>query len=346
MVFAVVSVTLVTVMNTLCFAAATTTTYHSTDVPKGIIDGGTITSVIVVPPPFCSETKSISDINVQLDITHSYDWDLEIFLIAPNGTRIELSTNNGDLGDNYSGTVFDDEAVETIIDGLPPFAGTYQPEGFLGVVDGDGTSGTWTLEIRDFFPGDTGMLNSWSLIIETIDDATYHSANTPIAINDNATVTSTLPICNTAKITDVNVQLDITHTWDSDLDIFLIAPDGTRIELTTDNGGSGHDYSGTIFDDEATTAIIDGIPPFEGAYQPEGTLAVLNGSVAEGIWTLEIGDDELEFWGTLNSWSLTIKTIAAPYKISTYVSGLPSEPAGLTVDQCSRKSNGVTTTGN
>jgi len=50
MVFSVVSVTLVTVMNTLVFAAATTTTYHSTDVPKGIIDGGTITSVIVVPP--------------------------------------------------------------------------------------------------------------------------------------------------------------------------------------------------------------------------------------------------------------------------------------------------------
>ena len=50
----------------------------------------------------------------------------------------------------------------------------------------------------------------------------------------------------------MDVQVSITHTYVSDLDIFLIGPDGTRVELSTGNGGSGDNYSGTIFDDEAT----------------------------------------------------------------------------------------------
>ena len=37
---------------------------------------------------------------------------------------------------------------------------------------------------------------------------------------------------------DLNVTLNMTHTRDEDLDVFLIAPDGTRVELFTDVGGT------------------------------------------------------------------------------------------------------------
>ena len=42
----------------------------------------------------------------------------------------------------------------------------------------------------------------------------------------------------------VTVSFHLTHTFDADLDIYLIAPDATVIELTTDNGGSGDNFGG------------------------------------------------------------------------------------------------------
>jgi subtilisin-like proprotein convertase family protein len=350
LIVAVVSVTFVTGMN-LAFAAgnsyeakrvagmapvldatSTTTTYSSTDVPK-VIDGSiTVMSVISVP---CSQT--ITDINVQLNISHTFDTDLDIFLIAPDGTRVELSTDNGGEFDNYSGTIFDDEAATAITAGIAPFFGSYQPEGSLTVLDGSGTSGTWALEINDDFQFvDNGTLNSWSLIVETIDDGTYHSTDLQKTVV-GPPVTSTVPVCNTDRIADLNVQLYISHPWPSDLILTLIAPDGTRILLADQRGTGCCSYVQTIFDDEATTSISTGSPPFTGSYRPEEPLSVVDGSIADGTWSLELQDTfPVTDPGHLIAWSLTIKTIADPYKISTYVSGLPSQPAGLTVDPGNR----------
>ncbi|MDY0351923.1 MAG: proprotein convertase P-domain-containing protein [Desulfobulbaceae bacterium] len=183
-----------------------------------------------------------------------------------------------------------------------------------------------------FAPLDDGTLNSWSLILETT-DLTIPSSDVPKPLPDLTTTTSIITSCNTGQIVDLNVQLDITHTWNADLDIFLIAPDASRIELSTDNGGSGDNYSGTIFDDEAATSITAGTPPFAGSYQPESPLSVLDGSTADGVWTLEITDDEGGITGTLNSWRLIFTTVASAYTLSTYADGLPSIPAGLTVDR-------------
>ena len=105
---------------------------------------------------------------------------------------------------------------------------------------------------------------------------------------------------------DVDVTVDITHTWDGDLDIFLISPAGTRVELSTDNGSLNDDYTGTTFDDSALTSITAGSAPFTGSFQPEGSLASVNGEATNGDWTLEITDDTGGDVGTLNSWSITV----------------------------------------
>jgi len=46
--------------------------------------------------------------------------------------------------------------------------------------------------------------------------------------------------CNvTGTVTTLQkVTINITHTWDSDLDIYLQSPSGQRIALSTGNGGS------------------------------------------------------------------------------------------------------------
>ena len=115
---------------------------------------------------------------------------------------------------------------------------------------------------------------------------------------------STIEISDNGTIEDLNVQINLTHTWDSDLDITLIAPDGTVVELTSDNGSFGDNYTNTLFDDEALTDITSGYAPFSGTFRPEGDLSDFDGMDMSGIWTLRIVDDMGGDTGTLDSWSL------------------------------------------
>ena len=97
-------------------------------------------------------------------------------------------------------------------------------------------------------------------------------------------------------------EINISHTWDADLDISLIAPDGTEIELSSDNGGSGDDYTSTVFDMGASTNIIFGSAPFTGSFIPEGNLgAINNGQDPNGVWTLKVCDDTDLDEGTIDS---------------------------------------------
>jgi len=108
-------------------------------------------------------------------------------------------------------------------------------------------------------------------------------------------------------ISDVDVTLNITHTYDEDLDVALISPSGTRVPLFAGVGGNGQNFENTTLDDSASTPIADGSAPFTGTFQPEGSLADFNGEDPNGTWILEVEDVFLtEDGGTLDSWSLTI----------------------------------------
>jgi len=144
--------------------------------------------------------------------------------------------------------------------------------------------------------------------IMTAGSKEYTASDVPKDIPGMGTETSILTIADTGPITDLNVKLNITHPYNGDLDVFLIAPDGTRVELFTDVGGTSADFQDTILDDEASQSITDGSGPFTGSYRPEGSLADFIGKNITGTWTLEITDD----WsssraGTLNSWSLIVE---------------------------------------
>ncbi|GAB4289292.1 MAG: hypothetical protein Kow0068_14880 [Marinilabiliales bacterium] len=109
------------------------------------------------------------------------------------------------------------------------------------------------------------------------------------------------------------VEIRINHTWDADLDIFLVAPDGTRVELTTDNGGSGNNYYTTVFTMTAGANVTTGSAPFNGSYVPEGDLgSVNNGQNADGNWQLCITDDSGWDSGTLVRWRIRFSSSPAP----------------------------------
>jgi len=151
----------------------------------------------------------------------------------------------------------------------------------------------------------------------TIDDTVaLTSADTPILMDASVTqvdtYTSTVevvgPLTN-PSVLDLTVTLDIQHVWDGDLDISLTSPAGTVVNLSSDNGSSGDDYTGTIFDDSAATSIQGGSAPFSGPHRPEDALSAFAGEDPTGVWTLTVFDDFVSGDdGELLGWSLDLVT--------------------------------------
>ncbi len=135
---------------------------NSTDIPKNIPDNSSIgiSSIINI-----TNNKLITDVNVRVNISHPYIQDLSLSLISPSGITILLSVENGGSGNNYTNTIFDDSAVTSISDGLPPFTGTYKPQMPLSYLNNSNAQGTWTLKVVDSGEADTGTINSWSVEI-------------------------------------------------------------------------------------------------------------------------------------------------------------------------------------
>ena len=143
--------------------------------------------------------------------------------------------------------------------------------------------------------------------------ASFDSSDVPKAIPDQKTITSTTTVSGVlGPISDVNVKLTIHHTFDRDLVITLIAPDGTKVTLASRNGSSADNFINTVFDDQANISITSGSAPFTGTFRPVGLLANLNGKNANGIWTLQVADVTRQDSGTLDSWSLSIATAGEP----------------------------------
>jgi subtilisin-like proprotein convertase family protein len=136
--------------------------------------------------------------------------------------------------------------------------------------------------------------------------ASANETDYSIGPNANTTTNSVINIAEDQTITKVTATINLTHTWNSDLDIYLKAPNNTQVELTTDNGSDGDNYNNTIFDDAATTSITLGSAPYTGTYRPEGLLSTFNGLSMMGDWTLIITDDANQDGGTLLNWGLNI----------------------------------------
>ena len=142
----------------------------------------------------------------------------------------------------------------------------------------------------------------------------YASTDTPISIpDDNATgVSSTITLTDASTVLDVDVTVDIPHTYPGDLELYLAGPNGVEITLSDHNGGSGDGYLGTTFDDEASTPITSGSSPFSGSFQPEDSLSTFDGLSAAGTWTLRVADTWSWDTGTLESWTLTLTHPSEP----------------------------------
>jgi subtilisin-like proprotein convertase family protein len=283
--------------------------YPSTDVPRPIRNLSLVVSAVNV-----GEQAPIADLDVgPISISHTRDADLDIYLMAPNGAWSELLTDVGGTKANFAGTVLDDEAKTPITQASAPFTGAFRPEGSLARFDGLNSQGTWRLLVFDDAPGHKGSLQSWQLGICPKPPSppgacmTYPGSDLPKPIVDFGTVTSLVAVGDDFVIGDVNVELSITHTYVGDLVVKLTDSDGRQLTLANRQGGSGDNFSGTVFDDEATTSISEASAPFTGHFRL-AELSFYEGRSAVGTWVLSVQDAALLDEGTLDSWSLVVCT--------------------------------------
>jgi subtilisin-like proprotein convertase family protein len=144
-------------------AAGPVTSTSSAAVPRSIPDDNSngVESTLSV-----SGSGRIKDVDVVIGgITHPWVGDLALELRHPDGTTVELARHPGgpdNGGNNFTGTVFDDEAATNIGQASAPYTGRFRPQNDqLSRLDGKDKQGTWRLRVKDLFEANAGTLVSW-----------------------------------------------------------------------------------------------------------------------------------------------------------------------------------------
>lgn len=145
--------------------------------------------------------------------------------------------------------------------------------------------------------------------------------------DNNTTVAFNISVSGLPAVIDTNFGLqtaclNMTHTYDSDMDVKLRAPDGTTVTLFSGVGGGSDNFVNTCLEGSGTP-ISSGSAPFTGTYKSMGTLgSVNNGQNPNGTWQLLCTDMAAVDVGFLQNWSLTFSsTPAMPFLFTS--SNLP-----------------------
>jgi subtilisin family serine protease/subtilisin-like proprotein convertase family protein len=171
----------------------------------------------------------------------------------------------------------------------------------------------------------TGAYNLEITVSLVADDVLSFEAGVPaggLSLPDAATTSSFIFITDTREILDVDVRIDIEHDFVGDLSISLFAPDGTEVVLVNRRGGSGENFTGTVFDDEAPVSVASMTPsgaPYTGSFRPETPLGAFDGGSAAGQWTLVVRDNAPLNEGRLLGWDLEItlrNDIFGPFELN------------------------------
>lgn len=119
----------------------------------------TVTSILVIDP---ESSITINDLNVNVNLSHTYVEDISVKLTGPNGEVVQLFANKCGSNDNVNAT-FDDAGIPLVCGGSAAISGTFIPTQPLSIFNGQLSQGVWTLTVIDAYNGDGGTINSWGI---------------------------------------------------------------------------------------------------------------------------------------------------------------------------------------
>ncbi|MFQ5459304.1 MAG: proprotein convertase P-domain-containing protein, partial [Anaerolineae bacterium] len=135
------------------------------DCPLPIQDLQTTSSLITINTTAIPTQCVVEDVDVLIDITHTFDGDLVVDLSSPDTADVQLFNSICGASNNIQ-AILDDEAAQPIGTVCPPLGmqpWDTAPPGQLTQFEGGGTNGTWKLDVFDQFGADQGTLNTWEL---------------------------------------------------------------------------------------------------------------------------------------------------------------------------------------
>ncbi len=163
------------------------------------------------------------------------------------------------------------------------------------------------------------------------DDVVCSDGAVPIGPNAGQTSTQTFTVSGgPSSITDINISLELTHSWLGDVDI----------ELTHENSGT----TVKIFDnlcgntDNLTATFSDGAGAFNcgnttggATYAPDEPLSAFNGLNANSDWTITMLDTEDQDGGALSAASIEVNNSST---FNAFESPCDTPPAPPANDDC------------
>lgn len=158
---------------------------------------------------------------------------------------------------------------------------------------------------------DQTTTTNFELVVSNTVTSNYPSAATPVNIPDNAPTgaNKSLTINDDFLIDDLDITINITHTYIADLEVYLVSPQGDSIQLVDGPTGiPGADFTNTRFDDEAEApfAFANGGAPYTGSFRPVETLETFDGFSSAGAWRLHVVDGAAQDVGTIGVFTLHV----------------------------------------
>ncbi len=132
-----------------------------------------------------------------------------------------------------------------------------------------------------------------------------YNFTTPFAIPDNTTTftTRTIAVPDNVTISDVNVGVNLTHSYLADLLIGVLSPANTQVNVFNRQCGSNDNLNSTF--DDAGAAIVCATPT-QGTYAPFQTLTAYNGQSSAGNWIVGFNDNAASDTGNVASFFIQI----------------------------------------
>ena len=224
-----------------------------------------------------NQSAQIQSIEVIVDISHTYRGDLEVELVGPEGRSAILNErgtgSRGSLNKRF------------VLKDTPPLAK------FIGT----SAKGIYTLRVADLAPTDTGTLDKWSLVLGLDSKMSNEWQEEPglfIPDNDPSGVESSIQVDGSGILKDIEVTVDINHTYRGDLKLVLKDPQGVAVDIQSPSGNSSHDLKKTykVSDTSGLNTLVQ------------------NETQINGPWRLHVSDTESRDEGKLNAWKLKLIT--------------------------------------
>ena len=248
--------------------------------------------------PFALTSQNTSGISWPQGSTQTITWSVNNTntLAGSSNVNIKLSTDNGQTWPITLASNVPNDGSETIT--VPSIAAPY--------------CRIWIEPVANIYYAINSTPFAIGYTVTT--SCNTYSNTTGFAIPDGAGegvfgpyATSTINVPVTGSISDVNVGMNVSHTWPNDLEI-TVSHNGTSVIVWNRACGSNDNFNVTV---------SDGAPAFTcaanmtGTYSPSQPLSAFNGLEASGAWTFQVRDGWIQDTGSVNSWSVEVCTQTA-----------------------------------